>query len=121
MRRRINAQLNKGEELHALRAWLWFGSDKMIRRKQEEDQTESARCLTLLTNTVLLWNTVYMQEVLRQLQREGYPVDEAHFDYLSPCRYEHINRLGKYSFVNPAQSNPLHRRPLRNPAEKLNL
>ncbi|TDE11129.1 Tn3 family transposase [Dyadobacter psychrotolerans] len=24
LRRRIHAQLNKGEQLHALRAWLWF-------------------------------------------------------------------------------------------------
>ncbi|SMB99599.1 transposase ISSod9 [Hymenobacter roseosalivarius DSM 11622] len=61
LRQRIHAQLNKGEELHALRAWLWFGSEGVIRRKQQEAQTEAARCLTLLTNCVLLWNTVYMQ------------------------------------------------------------
>ncbi|PRY27843.1 Tn3 transposase DDE domain-containing protein [Spirosoma oryzae] len=46
--------LTRGEELHALRSWLWFGSDGLIRRKQEEDQSESARCLTLLTSAVLL-------------------------------------------------------------------
>lgn len=121
LRRRINAQLNKGEELHALRAWLWFGSDGLIRRKQEEDQSESARCLTLLTNAILLWNTVYMQEVLRQLQAEGYAVEEAHFDYLSPCRYEHINRLGKYSFTNSGDLDSTHRRPLRDPTDKLSI
>lgn len=114
LRRRIHAQLNKGEELHALRAWLWFGSDGTIRRKQVENQNESARCLTLLTNKVLLWNTVYMQEVLQQLQQEGYPVDEACFEYLSPCRYEHINRLGKYSFTESSPYNLTNRRPLRN-------
>jgi TnpA family transposase len=118
LRRRINAQLNKGEELHALRSWLWFGSDGMIRRKQQEAQSESARCLTMLTNMVLLWNTVYMQDVLRQLQIEGYPIDEAHFTYLSPGRYEHINRLGKYSFATPTGSG-LYRRPLRKPIDKL--
>jgi hypothetical protein len=120
LRRRINAQLNKGEELHALRSWLWFGSDGMIRRKQQEAQSESARCLTMLTNMVLLWNTVYMQDVLRQLQIEGYSIDEAHFEYLSPGLYEHINRLGKYSFATPTESG-LHRRPLRKVADKLNL
>ena len=119
LRRRINAQLNKGEELHALRTWLWFGSDGMIRRKQVEAQSESARCLTMLTNIVLLWNTVYMQEVLRQLQAEGYPINEDHFEYLSPSRYEHINRLGKYSFVNQTLFDSTHRRPLRHPDLKL--
>ena len=34
LRRRIHAQLNKGEQLHALRAWLWFGGDGHLRRKQ---------------------------------------------------------------------------------------
>lgn len=114
LRRRINAQLNKGEELHALRSWLWFGSDGVIRRKQQEDQNESGWCLTILTNLVLLWNTEYMQDVLRQLQAEGYEVDETYFEYLSPGRYEHINRLGKYSFADSAAFEAGHRRPLRN-------
>ena len=71
------------------------------------------------TNCVLLWNTIYMQEVLQQLRAEGYPVDEAHLQYLSPSRYEHINRLGKYSFTNPAHLDPLHRRPLRHPGDPI--
>jgi hypothetical protein len=40
-----------------------------------------------------------MQEVLQKPRAEGYLIDEAHFQYLSPSRYEHINRLGKYSFT----------------------
>ena len=39
--------------------------------------------------------------------------------YLSPSRYEHINRLGKYSFTNPARLDPLHRRPLRQPGDPM--
>ena len=58
-----------------------------------------------------------MQDVLRQLQAEGYEVDEAHFEYLSPSRYEHINRLGKYSFAKPDQLDSMRRRPLRHPNE----
>jgi len=58
-----------------------------------------------------------MQDVLRQLQSEGYAVEEAHFEYLSPGRFEHVNRLGKYSFSNPAPFDSDHRRPLRNPKE----
>lgn len=60
-----------------------------------------------------------MQEVLQQLQAEGYPVGEAHFQYLSPSRYEHINRLGKYFFTNPAHPGPAHRRPLRQPGDPM--
>lgn len=115
LRRRIQAQLNKGEEMNGLRAWLWFGSEGVIRRKQHEQQLESTRCLTLVANCVVLWNTVYMQETLRQLQSEGYEVNEILYEHLSPCRYEHINRLGKYSFESSTQFDDTHRRPLRNP------
>src|SRR4029434_907351 len=38
-RRRINAQLNKGESLHALRDFLFVADKGVIRRKQEEAQT----------------------------------------------------------------------------------
>lgn len=92
--------------VHALQAWLWFGSEGVIRRKQQEAQNEAARCLTLLTNCVLLWNTVYMQEVLQQLRAEGYPVDETRFRHLSPSRYDDP---AKYSFTNPTHLDPLHR------------
>jgi TnpA family transposase len=50
LRRKINAQLNKEELLHALRAWLWFGGDGSIRRKQEQAQQETVRCLNILVN-----------------------------------------------------------------------
>lgn len=115
LRRRIHGQLNKGEELNGLRAWLWFGSDGVIRRKQHEQQMESSWSLTIVANCVVLWNTVYMQEVLRQLKSEGYPVDETHFEHLSPCRFEHINRLGKYSFESSSAFDRGNRRPLRRP------
>ena len=75
LRQRMYPQPNKGEELHALRAWLWFGNKDVIRRKQQEAQSEATWCLTLLTNCVLLWNAVYMQEMLQQLRARGYPAE----------------------------------------------
>jgi TnpA family transposase len=72
-RRRINAQLNKGESLHALRDFLFVADKGVIHRKQEEAQTNLAMCLNLVINAVVVWNTVYMQAVLDQLRREGTP------------------------------------------------
>jgi TnpA family transposase len=43
----------------------------VIRWKQEEAQTNQAMCLNLVTNAVVVWNTVYMQAMLDQLQTEG--------------------------------------------------
>jgi TnpA family transposase len=97
-RRRINAQLNKGESLHALRDFLFGGDKGVIRRKQYEAQTNQAMCLNVVTNAVVIWNTVYMQAVLDQLRTEGYRVQEEDLAYLSPARFEHVNPYGKYAF-----------------------
>ena len=98
LRRKINTQLNKGEALHALRNFLWFGGDGKIRKKQEEQQQEQALCLNVATNCVVLWNTVYMQAVLKEMESEGASIDPDDIGHLSPARFSHINRLGKYSF-----------------------
>ncbi|GAA4366282.1 hypothetical protein GCM10023185_37340 [Hymenobacter saemangeumensis] len=98
LRRKIHVQLNKGERLHALRVFLWFGGDGLIRRKQEEAQQEVVGALNLFTNLVVLWNTVYLQQVVQTLRAEGVAVRDEDLARLSPARYEHINRLGKYTF-----------------------
>ena len=41
-----------------------FGSDGFIRKQQELEQQITAFSLTLLTNIVMAWNTVYIQEIL---------------------------------------------------------
>jgi TnpA family transposase len=97
-RRRINTQLNKGEALHMLREFLFFANKGTLRRKQEEEQTNQAGCLNLLTNAVVAWNTVYMAAAIEQLRAEGYPVREEDIAHLSPARHEHINPYGKYRF-----------------------
>ncbi len=115
LRRRINTQLIKGEQLHNLRLFLWFGGDGFIRKKQQEKQQVTARSLNLLTNLVLVWNTVYIQAIIRQLQQEGCTVDENDFEHLSPAPFEHINRLGKYSFSGKIEVTDNGLRPLRKP------
>jgi len=44
-------------------------------RKTDEGLQHQVRWLNLLTNAIILWNSVYMAEALQQLEREGHPVD----------------------------------------------
>jgi TnpA family transposase len=112
-RRRINAQLNKGEALHALREFPFFANRGKIRRKQEEEQVHQATCLNLLTNAVITWNTVSMAAVIDRLRSEGHAVQDSDLAHLSPCRYEHINPYGKYAFEVSADLRGAKLRPLR--------
>jgi TnpA family transposase len=97
-RRRINVQINKGEALHGLRKFLMFGDEGKIRRRYLEEQTNQATCLTLVTNAVITWNTVYMAAAIDQLRAEGYEISDEDIVHLSPARHQQINRYGKYHF-----------------------
>jgi TnpA family transposase len=112
-RRRINAQLNKGESLHALRDVLFVADKGVMRRKQAEAQTNQAGCLNLITNAVVVWNTVYMQAVLDQLRAEHGSVQEDDLAHLSPARFEHLNPYGKYYFPMDQTAERQGLRPLR--------
>jgi TnpA family transposase len=115
LRRQIHAQLNKGENLHALRKYLFVAHEAQIRKRHPEDQLNQAACLNLVTNAVIVWNTVYMWEVIQQLKSEGYPLDETDLKRLSPARYEHINVFGKYVFPVKEELTRKQLRPLRPP------
>src|SRR5262245_3750364 len=91
-------QLNKGEALHDLRASLMIANKGQLRRKRGEELVNQASCLNLVTNAVIVWNTVYMAEAVAQLKREGYPVHESDLAHIWPTRYEHINVYGRYHF-----------------------
>jgi hypothetical protein len=92
-----------------------FGNEGKIRRRQLEEQTNQASCLTLVTNAVITWNTVYMAAAIEQLRTEGHAIADADITHLSPARYEHINRYGKYQFSVDEILNRQELRPLRKP------
>lgn len=119
LRKKVNRQLNKGEQLHNLRLYLRFGGDGFIRKQQEREQQITVRTLNLLTNIVIVWNTVYIQEILKQLKEEGVHVDENDFEHISPAPFEHINRLGKYNFKDEIKLEENGLRALRKPNKKL--
>jgi hypothetical protein len=48
----------------------------------------------LVVNTIVLWNTIYMDAALTQLRNEGFQVLDEDVARLSPLGHEHINMLG---------------------------
>ncbi|MBA3789574.1 Tn3 family transposase [Patescibacteria group bacterium] len=111
-RRRIDAQLNKSENFHALRGHIHSANRGKIRKPYPEQHLNQANCLNLIVNAVAVWNTVYMQSAIQHLQSTGQDIAEADLEQLSPVRYEHINVFGKYSFDSPAALTDEGLRPL---------
>lgn len=112
-RRRILVQLNKGEEVHGLREFLFFDNKGQIRKQQPDDLVNLAGCLNLVSNAVIVWNTVYMQAAIEELKERGHSINEADFVHLSPVRFKHINRYGKFRFDVGDDLAPSGLRPLR--------
>ena len=79
--------------------------------------------MSVLTNIVLVWNTIYIQEIIKELKNEGYetggePLNEEDFEHISPAPFEHINRLGKYNFKDEIKLEDNGLRALRKPKQK---
>jgi TnpA family transposase len=112
-RRQINRQLNRGESIHSLRRFLMFARQGELRKRRSEELENQSSCLTLVTNSIILWNTIYMTAVLDYLKQEGYPVSEEDIAHLSPARFDHINPYGKYRFDVAENQDRQGLRPLR--------
>ena len=71
--------------------------------------------MSVLTNIVLVWNTIYIQEIIKELKNEGYEINEEDFEHIPPAPFEHINRLGKYNFKDEIKLEENGLRALRKP------
>ena len=55
----------------------------------------------MVTNAVVLWNTIYMEAALNHLRDQGINIQPADTARLSPLRHKHIHVLGRYAFTLP--------------------
>jgi len=112
-RRRILVQLNRGEGRHEVARNICYGQRGEIRKRYREGQEDQLGALGLVTNAVVLWNSIYMQEALEHLQNQkSIQVKEEDKARLSPLVHSHINMLGRYSFTLSEQVMKGQLRPL---------
>jgi hypothetical protein len=97
-RRRILIQLNKGESRHSLARVTYFGQKGEVRQRYREGQEEQLGALGFVVNAMVLWNTLYMNRALEEMQERGMKIASEDVERLSPLGYDHINLLGRYTF-----------------------
>lgn len=114
-RRRLNRQLNKGEALHSLRTHLFFANQGKLRTQKDEDLRNQVGCLNLVTNAIIVWNTVYIDQVFQQLKQEGRSISDEDIKAIWPTRYLHLNVYGRYLFNVDQIGQRQTLRPLRLP------
>jgi TnpA family transposase len=116
-RRRILTQLNRGEGRHSVARAVFHGQRGELRQRYREGQEDQLGALGLVVNALVLWNTLYMEAVLKQAQTEGMEVLAADVARLSPMVHKHINFQGRYSFALTEAVAQGALRPLQDPDE----
>ncbi|HEU4498085.1 MAG TPA: Tn3 family transposase, partial [Sphingomicrobium sp.] len=100
LRQRIQLQLNRGEFRHVLAKWLFFANQGAFRTGDYEEIMNKASCLSLLSNAVLIWNTVQIERLVAQLRATGHAVLDDDLARVSPLLHAHITPNGSY-FQSP--------------------
>ena len=101
LRGRMQLQMNRIERRHQLARRLFFANQGAFQTGDYEEIMNKATCLSLLSNAVLVWNTVRMTEILAQLQAGGEVMPAADLARVSPLAYAHVIPNGTYYFDRP--------------------
>jgi len=68
IRDRVQLQLNRGESRHELARRLFFANQGAFRAGDYEEIMNKVSALSVLSNAVLVWNTVRMTDIVRALK-----------------------------------------------------
>ena len=96
LRRRTNANLNKGEARNALARAVFFNRLGEIRDRTFENQRHRASGLNLVSAAIILWNTVYLGQAADYLRGQGRDINDALLSHSAPLGWEHISLTGDY-------------------------
>ncbi len=100
LRDAIQLQLNRGEFRHILAKSLFFANQGGFRSGDYEEVMNKASCLSLLSNAVLVWNTVHIARIVDQLRAAGHEVRDEDLARVSPLAHAHVIPNGSY-FQSP--------------------
>jgi hypothetical protein len=96
LRATIQAATNKSEAFNGFAQWVAFGGDGTITQNSRDEQRKVIKYNHLVANCLIFHNVYHLSRVLRDLQREGYPLEGSEVAALSPYVTAHINRFGHY-------------------------
>ena len=102
MRQQVRTQLNRGEARQDLAQWLFFADQGMFRSGDYYQMMNRASCLSVLSNAVLVYNTLRIGRVLERAKAQGQEFTPEAVAHVSPLVRRHVIVNGTYDF-SPAQ------------------
>lgn len=99
LRRQIGKQLNRGEHRQGVARHVFFADQGEFRTGDLAQIMNKASCLSLLSNAILVWNTVHISKIVSRLRDDGQSVPEEHLARVSPLLHKHVIVNGMYDFA----------------------
>jgi len=99
LRRRVQMQLNRGEYRHKLSRWIFFANQGEFQTGDYEEIMNKASCLSLVSNSVLYWNTPRIGNIIETIRKQGTIVEDETIARISPLPFKHVIPNGTY-FIN---------------------
>lgn len=84
MRRQVGRQLNRGEHRQAVVRHVFFADHGEFRTGDLAQIMNKVSCLSLLSNAILVWNTVHISNIVSRLREDGYTVPDETLAKVSP-------------------------------------
>ncbi len=96
LRRTVQLQLNKGEYRHKLPRRVFFADQGEFTTGDYAEIMNKASCLSLVSNAVLYWNTLRINNLVKDLRSRGEVIDDETLSHISLLPYKHVIPNGSY-------------------------
>ena len=83
LRHRVQLQLNRGEHRHSLAGWIFFADQGEFCTGDYQEIMNKASCLSLVSNAILVWNTLQIARIVETLRQTGTPIADEDLAYVS--------------------------------------
>jgi TnpA family transposase len=83
LRRIVQRQLNKGEYRHKLPRRVFFADQGEFTTGDYEEIMNKASGLSLVSNAILYWNTIKINEIVESLRQQGEVIDDESLSHIS--------------------------------------
>jgi hypothetical protein len=97
--RQIGRQLNRGEHRQGVARHVFFADQGEFRTGDLAQIMNKASCLSLLSNAILVWNTVHISNIVDRLKKDGHSTPDEHLARVSPLLHKHVIVNGMYDFA----------------------
>ncbi len=112
-RREIHTMLNRGESVHTLQRAITPGRIHHSRGRTKEGLDAIASAHTLLTNIILAFNTMRLDDGVNDLRAHGQVIEEETLRHIGPGNYGNVNFRGTLTFRTKSYADHLIRRSKR--------